>query len=456
MQRRKRKPIKMWKVVNGKIQLNRRIVKMVDDVKVEKTAENAGVSIAVNKDIYSHKDVVVLAEKFRKHFSEVEDHFWERKGELEQIKYAMLIREHVLLKGKTGTAKSKLGKYSFGYIKGGRTFAIQMSKFMSEEYLFGAIDINKMRNEGKMEHRTEDSITDCEFAFIDEVFDANDATLRSLLEVLNERTFTRHTQRVECRLHSAVLTSNFVREDEATEAFLDRILFKSDVKYLAAQKNRMSMYKHYVKHGDKGHLHLSARLANKGISFDELQVMSEFILGDNIEIPDMVLKVYDMVLKEFCKQSNLPISDRKANKMLNVLKASALMKGRNKVEFDDVESIKFALVVLNNEQQEELFKAVFAKLMSENVRIQQVTVEMDDLWKVYDILKSTYNKKMKPKSTEILELNDEAHLFEEKLIGHNFNNGTGFPEMDNKFAEMRQGTDKVIREIAKSLKLSNK
>jgi hypothetical protein len=112
--------------------------------------------------------------------------------------------------------------------------------------------------------------------------------------------------------------------------------------------------------------------------------------------------------------------------------------------------------VLNNEQQEELFKAVFAKLMSENVRIQQVTVEMDDLWKVYDILKSTYNKKMKPKSTEILELNDEAHLFEEKLIGHNFNNGTGFPEMDNKFAEMRQGTDKVIREIAKSLKLSNK
>ena len=225
----------------------------------ENTAE-----VVVNGKTSTTQDIFDSVKKFNEHFQEVEQHFVERAGELEQIKYAMLTKEHVLFKGKPGTAKSKLSKYSFGFIPDAKTFAIQLSKFMSEEYLFGAIDINKMRKEGKVEHMTDESIVDSEFAFIDEVFDGNDALLRSLLEVLNERTFTRHTQKIVTKLHSAIMTSNFVRDDEGTEAFLDRILFKSEVKPIISNKNRMTMYQNFSTQGEKEHNNLKNKL-NVGI-----------------------------------------------------------------------------------------------------------------------------------------------------------------------------------------------
>lgn len=414
-----------------------------------------GIKVMVEGNVVE-QSVFEVAEKFKNHFVEVEKHFVERGNELEQIKFAMLTREHVLLKGKTGTAKSKLGKYSFGYITGAKSFAIQLSKFMSEEYLFGAIDINKMRNEGKVEHITQDSIIDSEFAFIDEVFDGNDALLRSLLEVLNERTFTRHTQRLTCKLHSAILTSNYVREDEVTEAFLDRIMFKSEVRPVMSNKNRMSMYKTFVKQGDRGHTHLKKNLENKAISYEELAHMSSFILSDEIELPESVLTLYDLIIREYSKQLNCYVSDRKANKMLNILKASALMDGRVKAKFEDIENIKFALVTLNNDQQEEVFRAVYTKLISDNVKYSGICKDLETLEKVFVVLQQAYSVKLQPKSKEILELNEEAQLFEQKLLQHSFKDGSGFKDVDAKYSAMRQETDRIIREIAKTLKLSGK
>jgi len=433
--------------------VNRRLRRRVRMAEVKE--ENINVSINGNV-LPQEFNVFDIVSRFKKHFDEVEKHFVERKNELEQIKYAMLIKEHVLLKGKTGTAKSKLGKYCFNFIKGAKTFAIQLSKFMSEEYLFGAIDITKMRNEGKVEHITTDSIIDCEFAFIDEVFDGNDALLRSLLEVLNERKFTRHTQRLDAKLHTAILTSNYVREDEATEAFLDRIMFKSDVKPVTSNKNRMNMYHTFVKHGDKGHIQLGKILDGKAVTYEELVSLANFILSDAVELPEPVLKLYDLILREYSKQLSCYISDRKANKMLNMLKASAVMNGRKRANFDDIESVKFALVTLNNDQQEEVFRAVFTKLMSDNVKYEGVVNEMGELEKIFNVLLKSSDQKLNPKSKEILELNEEAQLFEQKILQHNFCNGTGFKDTDVKFSEIRQGTDRIIREIAKTLKLQNK
>jgi MoxR-like ATPase len=365
----------------------------------------------------------------------------------------MLIKEHVLLKGKPGTAKSKLDKYSFGYITNAKTFAIQLSKFMSEEYLFGAIDINKMRNEGKVEHITAESVVDSEFAFIDEVFDGNDALLRSLLEVLNERTFTRHTQRLTAKLHTAIMTSNYVRDDEGTEAFLDRILFKSDVRPISSNKNRMHMYKNYAAYGDREHTHLKSKLDNKAISYEELTAIANFILSDAVELPEAVLKLFDMIIKEYSKQLNAYVSDRKANKMLNLVKACAVLNKRTKAHFEDIEAIKYALVTSNNDQQEEVFRAVFSKLMSDNVNYDRACNEIDKLEKAYQALMNGLHTKLNPKSKQILELNEEAQLFRDQINGHNFVNGSNFKDVDARFAEVTNGTNNILREIKKTLKL---
>lgn len=443
----KTKPTKIERSVSINKRLMRRVSKM-----------NGQQEISVGGNTVVLQNLFDNITKFKEHFDEVEKHFVERANELEQIKYAMLIKEHVLFKGKPGTAKSKLSRYSFGYITDADTFSIQLSKFMSEEYLFGAIDINKMRNEGKVEHITAKSIVDAEFAFIDEVFDGNDALLRSLLEVLNERTWTRHHQKLVAKLHTAILTSNYVREDEATEAFLDRIMFKSDVRPISSNKNRLSMYKTYIKHGDRGHHHLASKLNGKAVSYKELCLIADYILGDSIELPEAIIKLYDMIIREYSKQLNCYVSDRKANKMLNIIKASALLNSRTKATFDDIAPIRYALVILNNDQQEEVFRAVYTKLMSDNVKYEQVVTELDNLTSIANTLQQSFSQKLNPKSKEILELNEEAQLFEQKLLAHDFhtNGGSGFKDVDIKFNEIRQDTDKVLREIAKTLKLTGK
>jgi MoxR-like ATPase len=234
-------------------------------------------------------------------------------------------------------------------------------------------------------------------------------------------------------------------------------MFKSEVKPVVSNKNRMTMYKTFVQVGDKGHERLKKSLDNdKAVTYAELLHMANFVLSDEIELPDSVLTLYDLIVREYAKQLNCYVSDRKANKMLNILKASALLDGRTKAKFEDIENIKYALVTMNNDQQEEVFRAVYTKLMTDNINYDGVAKELEKLVKIFDVLKQAYGSKLNPKSKEILELNEEAQLFEQKLLQHNFVNGSGFKDVDTKFSEMRQESDRIIREIAKTLKLSGK
>jgi len=56
--------------------------------------------------------------------------------------------------------------------------------------IFGPIDIVKLR-EGKVITVTAGMLPEAEFAFLDELFNANSAILSSLLTILNERVFRR-------------------------------------------------------------------------------------------------------------------------------------------------------------------------------------------------------------------------------------------------------------------------
>jgi MoxR-like ATPase len=87
---------------------------------------------------------------FDEFFKEVSQKFVGRETEINHIKYALLIKEHVLLQGGPGTAKSMLARTIFQNIhnsegKPVNLFQMQLSKFMNEDYLFGPINIKKLR-----------------------------------------------------------------------------------------------------------------------------------------------------------------------------------------------------------------------------------------------------------------------------------------------------------------------
>lgn len=331
-------------------------------------------------------------ETFTGFFAAVEDSILERDAELMQIRLALLTKQHVLLQGRTGTAKSLLVRRTLNNILIDQkdsdpkpsVFAIQMAKGMGDEYLFGGINVKEMKESGKIIHVLDGMFPRKRFAFIDEVFDASDNTLRAMLEVLNERTFTRGPQREKASLHTAILTSNYRRENEVTEAILDRILFKAEVKKVTEPKARMAMYLTHLAAKDKETLSIPAMSYN---------VLSRLVSATNrVKMSEETLELYDEVIREFEEQGRGYISDRKANVVLGVLRAAALLEGRDEVNLDDLEALRFVLVVANDAKQEEVLMNVMKKTIGV-MKDRQVQVrQLDLVKKEHESIKSLYGR----------------------------------------------------------------
>jgi MoxR-like ATPase len=158
------------------------------------------------------------------------------------------------------------------------------------------------------------------------------------------------------------LTSNWKRDEESTEAVMDRILFRSEVKPLANVTDRIRMYKNYLTCRSNGIIPLERTLPLKVI-----KTLSENL--HDIDVDNETLKYYDSVMREFVKQTGIYISDRTSNKILNLLRMRALLECRTEVVPEDILSAQYALygreTKENSIKAEEIFKVVFEKQVIE-------------------------------------------------------------------------------------------
>ncbi len=86
---------------------------------------------------------------------------------------ALMTGEHQLVISRTGMAKSLLARQVFSCFEEARIFEKQLTKDTMPENLFGAYDIESMKK-GKMIYNVEGSLVLSHFAFLDEIFDANE------------------------------------------------------------------------------------------------------------------------------------------------------------------------------------------------------------------------------------------------------------------------------------------
>jgi MoxR-like ATPase len=223
--------------------------------------------------------------RFVAFFNELGNTFVEREELLAQIALGLLSREHVLMTGPPGTAKSGIASAVLRRVVDERTgqpslFARQFTESTVQTDLVGPINFKTLMETGRTEHFTDEGMLGAVHAFLDEVFDGRDMLLRSTLNVLQERELKQGTKTTRGAIECALMTTNRYLAEvlessrETLLAFVDRVAFVSFVpKGFATAGNLSNVLRRQV--GGTGMSRLSESLTIQDL--DALQAATESV-----------------------------------------------------------------------------------------------------------------------------------------------------------------------------------
>lgn len=255
--------------------------------------------------------------------------FYEREAEIEAILIAILSRQHLLMIGPSGTAKSALAVELAKMIQGTKYFQWLLTRFSTPEELFGPLSLKDLE-QGVYKRNTASKMPEVHVVFLDEIFKANSAILNSLLTIINERIFYNDGSPIPVPLMSVIGASNeYPEEGEGLEALFDRFLLRYEVDYIADDTNFTSMMKNAGKHGQM-----------PTMTMEDL-IHFQF-LTDMVTIQDEVYSAIAKIRKELRDEGIRP-SDRRFKQSLSVLQARALIRKRQVVSVEDVVILENAL-----------------------------------------------------------------------------------------------------------------
>ena len=306
----------------------------------------------------------------------VQERVVNREEVVEQVFLAMLIGEHVLLESRTGVGKTLLAEQIFRMFEGARTFKVQASKEQQPDTYFGGLMLEELK-QGRLIHNTEGSLVESEFGFIDEIFDANDYTLRALLSLLNERELIRGVQRTHSNVHTVIAATNYLRLSEITEALLDRFLFKS---LIHPDKDAFFQYKisqQYLKNlGNAieppkkiqyGDLAYASRAIRGEVPEYSIQVSPDLVYFMNLTIRHYEVQrnrlLHERPHEAHLKTKDFYISPRTQAKAIDVLRAIAFLHGRTNAERGDIAQLHLLLCTIGIPEEKALFHRSFDTLI---------------------------------------------------------------------------------------------
>lgn len=230
------------------------------------------------------------------------------------IALALVSGEHLFLLGPPGTAKSALIRQFASAVKG-RYFEYMLTRFSEPNEIFGPIDIGKLR-EGTVSTITTGMLPEAEFAFLDEIFNANSAILNNMLTVLNERVYRRGAETHRLPLLSLFSASNQLPDDDALRALFDRFLLRCHVENLKREAMPQLLLAGWALE--------KPRELGSGVTSEDLRKLAAQLYEVDLK---PVAEIYsDTVFK--LRDIGIAFSDRRAVKAQKLLAASALLCGR--------------------------------------------------------------------------------------------------------------------------------
>lgn len=319
-------------------------------------------------------DGATTAKSLREIADELSGRFYEREDVVRTLIVAMLARQHSLILGPPGTAKSELARELTGRIEGAKLWEILLSKFTVPTRMFGPIDVAAL-SRGEYRQIFDGRATTADVAFIDEIFKCSTAALNEMLSFLNERLY--HPENggapIDCPLISAITASNELPSGEDNAAIYDRLLVRVEVGYLADPSNFAALVRSAVS--------APAPAARTTVTLSEFQhAVSSAVPA--VEVPDVIVDAV-CTLRAALRRQELVVSDRRWRQSVGLLQASAFLDGRTAVGENDLAVLTH--VLWDSPAQRPVVEREVLQLINPNARealdlaeaIEELAAELD-------------------------------------------------------------------------------
>lgn len=263
---------------------------------------------------------------------------YERDNEINLIMLVMLSGKSIFLYGEPGTAKSMIARRVSYAFKDSSFFSYLMQKFSTPEEIFGPYSIKELR-EDKLVRKTENYLPEADFAFLDEIWKSSPAILNTLLTIINEKIFRNGDEDINVPLKGLVTASNeFPPQNQGLEALYDRMIFRCNVEYVKDRNN----FQKLITEKPVDNIKIS-----NPITKDDLDTIAKELY--NVKVGDNILDIIHAVrvnIDTYNKEHEdicLSISDRRWQKIMEVIRISAYISGRNEVIPSDLLLLKHSL-----------------------------------------------------------------------------------------------------------------
>jgi MoxR-like ATPase len=281
----------------------------------------------------------IKARTYATRLAEVKSRFVGREDAVDIVAMATLCREHVLLIGPPGTAKSSLLD-RLRQLLDARYFTYLLTRFTEPAELFGPLDLRLFQTEGTYRVNTVRMLPEAHIVFLDEIFQGSSAILNSLLTIVNERRFHNGSELVDASLVSLFGSSNEIPDDPLLAAFSDRFLLRCQLGYVPDDLIEDVLDKGWAAEREQARAN-TEQAGDTAVPADRLDV--GFPLADLVALQRALLDIdlspirdpFAQILRAF-RAEGVAFSDRRAVKAQKTFAASALLAGRARAEAADL------------------------------------------------------------------------------------------------------------------------